>query len=248
MEKLVTLITPTGGRQEAFAQCERYMLRQTYQGPMQWIVVDDVEPGTNITIPFSNHIKQEYHKGPKTWRQGLNTQRLNMDEALKYVKGDYIFVIEDDDWYAPNYIETYVKLLQDYPAVGEGNAKYYNISERSWKEWQNYKHASLCQTAIRKELLSTLEDAVNSGVLFMDCQLWLYMLQRVKPLMIVHQNYVVGMKGLPGRFGIGAGHQPQDQGFIRDPMFVKLKEWVGVDWVWYQSQVSKMTVAKNNQK
>lgn len=254
MNPLITLVTATGGRQDAFAQCERYMARQTYQGPIQWVIVDDCEPNTNITLPFGRYekdswIRQEYYKGPKTWREGINTQRLNLDFAIKYIKGDYIFVIEDDDFYKPNYIEAYVKLLQDFTAVGEGNAKYYNITDRSYKEWNNYRHASLCQTAFRKELIPIFEDAVNSGVLFMDCQFWLYMFQRgVRPLMIAHQDYVIGMKGLPGRFGIGAGHHPQDQGFKRDPDFSVLKSWVGADWAWYKDQVAKMVLAKTNQK
>lgn len=250
---LVTVITCTGGRFDAFAQCERYMTRQTYQGPIQWLIIDDCEPSTSITLPFGQHkrdswIRQEYYKGPKTWKPGQNTQRLNMDEALKHVQGDYIFCWEDDDWYSPQYIEAYVNLLQHYPAVGEGNAKYYNISERSYRDWSNYQHASLCQTAIRKEMMPILDDAVNSGVLFMDIQLWQYLLQRTKPLMIVHQDYVIGMKGLPGRFGIGAGHAPQDQGFKKDPFLDVLKAWVGPDWTWYQEQVAKMTLANTNQK
>lgn len=248
MERLVTVITCTGGRPEAFAQCEKYMLRQTYQGPIQWIVIDDCEPSTQLTIPYGR-IQQEYHKGPKTWREGINTQRLNMDESLKYVKGDYIFVFEDDDWYSPSYIEAYVNLLQYYPAIGEGNAKYYNISDRSWKEWHNYRSASLCQTAIKKEFLPILDKAINSGQLFIDIQLWKNMLDGGhKPLMLVHQDYVIGMKGLPGRFGIGAGHQPQDQGFKHDPDFSMLRKWVGDDWEWYREQVSKMALAKLNQK
>lgn len=253
MKPLVTLITATGGRQEAFAQCEKYMARQTYKGPIQWIIVDDCEPATNITLPFGDYqntwIRQEYYKGPKTWRQGLNTQRLNMDFAIPHVKGDYVFVVEDDDYYREDFIEAYLKLLQLYPAVGEGNAKYYNISERMYKEWNNYGHASLCQTGFRKELLVVFEDAVNAGELFMDCTLWRLLRERnLKPLLFANQDYVIGMKGLPGRFGIGAGHQPIEQGFKRDPDFSILKAWVGADWVWYREQVQKMTLAKLNQK
>lgn len=250
---LVTVITCTGGRPEAFSQCEKYMARQTYKGPIQWIIIDDCEPSTNITLPFGDYqntwVRQEYYKGPKTWRQGINTQRLNMDLAIKYVKGDYIFIWEDDDMYHANFIEAYMNLLQYYSVVGEGNAKYYNISERMYKEWGNYQHASLCQTGFRKEILHIFDDSVNSGVLFMDCQFWLTLRQHgVKPFIFANQDYVIGMKGLPGRFGIGAGHQPQEQGFKRDPDLSVLKSWVGDDWIWYKDQVQKMTLAKLNQK
>lgn len=219
---LVTLITPTGSRPEAWALCEKYMARQTYKGNIQWIVIDDGTPPTKCTLG------QEYYRGPKEWRPGINTQRLNMDEALKHVKGDFIFVVEDDDWYAPNYIESYLKLLTLYPAVGEGNSKYVNILDRSWREWNNYKHASLCQTALRKELLPRLEEAVDSGELFMDIVLWrIFFTHKLKPFLFVNQDYCIGVKGLPGRHGIGAGHFPKEKGFQGDPGFSELRRLIG---------------------
>ena len=250
---LITLITATGGRPEAFAKCEQYIKRQTYQGPIQWIIIDDCEPATPCTIQLGDYrrtwIRQEHHEGPKRWRKGINTQRLNLDKAIEHVRGEYVFVIEDDDYYREDYIEAFMKLLQHYSAVGEGNAKYYNIAKRMYKEWNNYLHASLCQTAFKAEYLPIFDEAVNSGVLFMDCEFWRRLFQHnTKPLMIAHQNYVIGMKGLPGRFGIGAGHQPEEQGFKRDPDFRILKSWVGDDWLWYKDQVEEMTLANINQK
>lgn len=219
---LVTLITPTGARPEAFALCEKYMKRQTYRGEIQWIVVDDGDPPTECTM------NQTYIRGPKPWRPGINTQRPNMNAALEYIQGDFIFIIEDDDWYAPNYLESYLRLLQIYSAVGEGNAKYINILDRSWREWDNHKHASLCQTGMRKELLPRLDEAINSGELFMDCVLWRYFFHHnLKPFMFLNQDLCVGIKGMPGRRGIGAGHFPQEKGFTSDPGFSNLKRIIG---------------------
>ena len=218
----VTLITPTGERPEAFELCEKYIKRQTYRGEMQWIVVDDGSTPTKCTMG------QTYIRGPKLWRPGINTQRPNMDEALNHVEGDFIFIIEDDDWYAPTYIEKYMQLLQLFPVVGEGNAKYINILERSWREWSNYKHASLCQTALRRELLPRLEEAINSGELFIDCVLWrILFAHKLRPFIFFNQDYCVGIKGLPGRRGIGSGHFPREAGFKSDPGFSELKMLIG---------------------
>jgi hypothetical protein len=41
-------------------------------------------------------------------------------------------------------------------------------------------------------------------------------------------NTVVGIKGLPGRKGLGLGHRP-DHRFTPDPDFAKLREWIGAD-------------------
>jgi len=220
---LVTLITCTGARHKAFALCESYVKRQTYKGPLQWIVVDDYQKE-----PTKCTMGQEYVPGPLQWKDGINTQRPNMDVGLARAKGDFIFVFEDDDWYAPTYIETMLWLLEKYPVVGEGNNKYYNIKTQSFKEWNNFKHASLCSTALRKSHQELLYKAIHSGELFMDINFWLRCRhQNVPAVIFMNVNLGVGMKGLPGRHGIGAGHDPATQGFSPDKDWQQLESWIG---------------------
>ena len=38
---MLTLLTATGARPEAWAICEQLMARQTYAGPVRWVIVDD---------------------------------------------------------------------------------------------------------------------------------------------------------------------------------------------------------------
>ena len=225
---LVTLITPTGSRPLAFSMCESMMARQTYKGPLQWIVVDDSWPPT-LTM-----MGQQYVRGPVDWNPSINTQRPNMEAALQHVKGDIILIIEDDDWYAPNYIETMVKLLDFAPIVGEANARYYNIAHRCYAKMLNYYHASLCQTGIRREILPLLHEAVTSGQLYFDCELWKMVREReIESFLAVDLNMAIGMKGLPGRRGIGVGHSPD--GFKHDPDWSVLRSWLPEeDFVIYQ--------------
>ena len=222
------------------------MKRQTYKGPIQWIVVDDSEPKTKTTMG------QTYLKGPKTWRPGINTQRPNMDCALAHVKGDYIFVIEDDDYYAEDYLEKYIYMLKDYSAVGEANALYYNILSRSWRRWGNFSphntfalsYASLCQSAIRKELLPRLDEAINCGELWPDIALWRILNNhKVKPFLFCGQDLCVGIKGMPGREGIGAGHHP-DPSFEKDPSWAKLDTAIGVEDARYYKELVKTISVK----
>jgi len=42
----------------------------------------------------------------------------------------------------------------------------------------------------------------------------------------------VGIKGLPGRSGIGMGHRAEIR-MTPDPEFVKLKELIGDDYMYY---------------
>lgn len=229
---MITLITPTGGRHESFALCEKWMANQTVNGAIQWIVIDDCSPSVTCTMG------QEYYRGPKDWKEGINTQRLNMDFALTKIKGDYIFVIEDDDYYAPEYLETYVDLLQHFTVVGEGNAKYYSLRHPGYKEMRNRNHASLCQTGIRKEAISLLERAVNSGELYFDIQLWTQVADNSVPAcLFTDKNLAVGIKGMPGRTGIGVGHKQKDYYF--DANYTKLREWIGNDSEHYLDYLKK---------
>lgn len=229
---LVTLLTCTGGRPEAFALCQKYMARQSYKGEIQWIVVTDfpnepIQP--SAFVEARKNIKMEVYFGQRPWEQGINTQRYNMEEGIKHVKGDLLFTIEDDDWYRADYLDSMVYLLGRYDIVGEANSHYYNIKERKFKEWRNYQHTSLNETGLRTTKLKLLDRAVNSGDLFFDMALWrIIMGENHSHLIFDWIGYVVGMKGLPGKGGIGGGHFP-DASFQDDKFFEKLKSMIGLE-------------------
>ena len=51
---MLTLLTATGARPQAWAILEQLMLRQTYTGPVHWIIVDDGEEAQPITFEREN--------------------------------------------------------------------------------------------------------------------------------------------------------------------------------------------------
>jgi hypothetical protein len=224
---LVSVITCTGFRPEAFKLCFSYMQRQTYLGPVQWIIVNDAYTKEEVDALPTNAV-YELYAGPQKWQEGLNTQRSNMVEALSHVKGDYILIMEDEDFYKPDYIEVMMKLLQSTDIVGGANSRYYHVGVPGWKEMHNYNHASLCETGLKKKVLPLLLDAVNSGELFFDVCLWRKVHEKKIPYILhAESNLVVGMKGMPGRAGIGVGHKVKD--YLIDSGMLKLKEWLGAD-------------------
>lgn len=228
MSELITLITCTGFRQEAFALCRKYFKRQTYKGPLQWIVISDQHKQSELDEIKDKYPECEMYAGPQIWQVDLNTQRGNTLEALKYVKGDKVIIFEDDDWYSPTYLQEMVDLLDHAPIVGEANSKYYHIGLPGWKENHNVGHSSLCQTGIRKELLPHLKLAVDSGELYFDIHLWRQVReQKIPHILFAEKNLCIGIKGMPGRTGIGSGHKIKD--YFLDPNLVKLKEWLGAD-------------------
>lgn len=234
---MITLITATGSRPEAWALCQKYMYRQTTKEFVDWYVVYDSE-AKPLLLPHPDNFKVRLIQGQKLWRPGINTQRPNLDTAIQALRQELksaivplsaipVFVIEDDDWYAATYLETMLFFLQKFPFVGQANSRYYNVAERSHRQWLNYQHASLCETAFHANQLDVFERGVNSGDLFMDCSLWrIVKTEKIPHLLFDHLGLVCGIKGLPGRQGIGAGHTP-DPTFTRDPGYRQLFDWVG---------------------
>lgn len=228
IEKLVTVITTTGYRPEALALCKDMMSEQTFVGEVQWLIVCDNPEEMEEELQLDNW-RIQYIPGPLTWKPGINTQRYNLEAARPYIKGDYIIIAEDDDIFKNTYIEEYVKLLDSHQVVGECGATYYNVGHRCWKEMENYQHASLCQTAFRKEVLDTFYQAVHSGEIYIDIVFWkLVQKERLNWNLFAGKNLCIGIKGMPGRPGIGVGHAPI--GYVSDPYYGKLTSLVGKEY------------------
>lgn len=233
----ITLITPTGGRPDAFKLCERWMSRQKV-GIDQWLVVDDTFPHypdskTELTM------EQQKILAPLPWKKGINTQRYNLGAMLPYITGDFVFVIEDDDYYSPDYLNIMSKMLGYLDVVGECDAKYFHVGLPAWKEMKNFGHACLCQTAFRRDSLELFEKAVHSGEYYIDIKLWdLVKESRIKMCLFGGAPYSVGIKGMPGKFGLGVGHRPQ--GFTMDVEFRQLRSWIGDDYKVYKDMKLKL--------
>ncbi len=235
-DKTITVITPTGDRPVAFGLCQRWMEHQTRQ-PDQWIVVDD---GKVPLVPTEKmqYVRREPKKGdPK------HTLAINIETVLPLVKGDKILFMEDDEYYAPRYIEVMAEKLDEYEAVGIGDSKYYHLPTRSFAHNHNLNHASLAETGIRAALLPMFAEITNIGmeVDWLDCQLWRHIINTqlsdrpIKHLIFVDsaESLYVGMKGLPGRAGIGKGHQTTMYSERDSEDLAVLRGWIPRDYLVY---------------
>lgn len=234
----ISLITPTGARPEAFKLCEQWIKHQDaapHYSLKEWIVVDDY-------IPKPTHctMHQTYLKGPRAWTPEINTQRFNMEAALERVSGDALFIIEDDEYYAPGYLSAMTSLLlSGAQLAGLSSARYYHVGAPGYKPIDNFRHASLCQTALRKEALPLLLRAVNSGEYYFDIDLWRRAQKesQVPCALISNTSLSVGIKGMPGRKGLGAGHEMV--GYQGDRDLSMLKKWLGDDYRFYQPFIKR---------
>lgn len=195
---MITAITPTGDRFLAFTLCQEWMVKQTVR-PDQWIVVDD---GKMPMMPFA---PMEYVRREPQSDDPKHTLIVNLKTAIPLIRGDKIIIIEDDEYYAPGYVAEMARRLDDHELVGIKYSKYYHLPSGGHCTHPNTSHASLAQTAFRSSFLQIFKQCLNTpDKSFLDIRLW----QRYRRgfLFIDDPPLYLGIKGLPGRPGIGIGH------------------------------------------
>lgn len=222
---MLTLITPTSDRPQAFALCERWMSRQTYSGPLHWIVVDDGSERTDCTRgqdvirrPAGEHPHQSF----------LNNLLAGFRRAESFA-AQKVLIIEDDDWYHPGYLQQMSDWLEDADVVGQGRARYYNIQSRRCKEMGNRRHCSLCQTGVTGRVLPWIIQWVESGhaTKVLDMEIWKHALGAFRRMIDTDGSTLsCGIKGLPGKGGLGYGHR-MHRGEPTDHDGRVLRRWIG---------------------
>jgi hypothetical protein len=237
---VITVITLTGDRPIPFDLCKRWMKRQD-RTPDQWIIVDDGKIPIDIKdLPVcSCYIRREPKKIDPRY-----TMIINMKEAIKHVDGDSILIVEDDDYYSQGYVSFFEKGLSKYEVVGIGRSKYYHIPSRGYFIHKSMGHASLASMGFRRSFLPEFK-RVLEGDSFLDLRVWRRLSgshlitkeESVKSLVsrdgrgIVFDDgnencLYIGMKGLPGRKGIGAGHRSYNSKYNKDTVdYAVLRRW-----------------------
>jgi hypothetical protein len=239
---MICLITPTGNRPIGFTLCAQWMRNQTYEGKVTWIIVDDGFPVSTNNVPenFRENwtIIKVYPK--PSWSLGQNTQARNIAAGLAVMKTikeiEAVFIIEDDDYYRGRYLDRMISNFENYSVIGERNTIYYNVQYRRYVINPNTIHASLFQTAFTLDVLPVFEQCLPNK--FIDSIFW----SKVQNKKIFYENdLAIGIKGLPGRGGIGAGH---NKNFVmRDDRNLNyLRALIGTDAnnyeVYYKDQIT----------
>ena len=239
---MIALLTMTGARPDQFALCAQWMKNQDYQGEVTWVIVDDGDPMTSNVNEKNFKDKwtiKKIYPTPK-WKQGENTQARNIREGLKVIKKlkpEIIFIIEDDDYYRPCYLSEMVKRMGTYDLIGESHTVYYNAVSRRYHVNENKEWSSLFQTAFKPSLIPKFD--LCYGRKFIDHHLFNITENK---LTFRAGNLGVGMKGMPGRGGIGAGHDILS--LTPDLDMSVLKAFIGSDSVYYERFYNPEEVAK----
>jgi hypothetical protein len=226
---MLQLLTATGARPEAWALCERWMAAQTYAGPVVWVVVDDGPVAQPVRFERAGWTLDVIRPTP-LWCEGQNTQARNLLTGLAAIDRRHpLLVIEDDDHYAADWLEHASEQLSHAELVGEVRARYYNLALRRGQQLSNTQHASLCASAMRDGAIDAFERACHGSPKFIDIVLW-----RAHPSRHLFGGHrVTGIKGLPGRSGIGMGHRGDFSG-VHDAGGSLLSQWIGDDARFYR--------------
>jgi len=214
---MIALITPTGSRLDQFRLCSMFMQRQTYKGEVTWIIVDDAYPSTTDFIGEGFKDKWTVIKVYPTpiW-SGQNTQSRNIAEGIDALLNNFnekdidaVFMIEDDDYYRANYLERMMARMSSFKVLGEMNTIYYNVLYRNYFVNRNTSHVSLFQLAFLPEMIPLFKTCYNER--FIDFKFFEKLhaqqyVHRGEVSMFNENNLAIGIKGMPGRAGIGAGH------------------------------------------
>ncbi len=166
------------------------------------------------------------------WYSGQNTLARNICVAIPEVVYDKVLFVEDDDWYSSSYVSEMANCLGFTDIVGETRAHYYHIPTKRYRILDNLSHASLCQTGIRSSLLPLVQQICNERKnSFIDVRLW----ENFRGSRSLRRTVnCIGIKGLPGRAGIGIGHRPLlGGGWSTDIDNSVLKSWIGEDYRLY---------------
>lgn len=215
-------VTCTGDRPICMDLLTRWVKHQTL--PItRWLIIDDGR------VPYVPTMNCDYiYRKPQS-SDPKHTLNLNIRTALPYIKEDIVCWLEDDEYYAPKYIETMVAKIKGHDAVGIIKSKYYYLPGRTYYVHNTKDHASLAETAITKEFLPKLVTMLD-GDPFIDLRIWKEVNGNGCLFDDGAECLYVGMKGLPGRPGIGAGHRG---GGRKDFQYEVLKKWMPNDYKFY---------------
>lgn len=209
--KIGVLIPTRGDRKKFLNQAKKLLLNQTVK-PNYIEIVDDAPVNNDVDI---------------TYRYRIGCERL-------FSKGcEIVLFWEDDDWYAPEYIETMVdewKRARMPEIFGIGYSTYYHILGNKYMTIAHKGRASAMSTLVTKKVLSINWGADNYA--YTDIVLW----KELKGSTFHPQKPInLGIKHGMGLCG-GGGHTLDFQHYNKTDFEKEyLKNIVGSDFDFYKN-------------
>jgi hypothetical protein len=104
---LVSVLTPTYNRRAWFPLAIHCFLAQTYRGPVEWVVLDDSEPGQDVADLVRDVRGVRYERRT----EGRMTIGAKRAELVRLARGQILAFWDDDDYYWPDRLAVGVRTL-----------------------------------------------------------------------------------------------------------------------------------------
>ena len=197
----VSVIIPVYNVEPYIAACIQSVMRQTYQGELECILVDDC--GTDKSIEVAEKLIADY-RGPIEFRvlhhehnRGLSTAR---NTGTATAKGDYLYYLDSDDEISPDCFELMANVVQKHPQVEivQGSIesipykKFYDlelyktpryVEDNEWIRFNAFKHGERLPVNATNKLLKKAFLTNNSLVfkegLENEDELWSFLMYKI---------------------------------------------------------------------
>lgn len=171
-----------------------------------------------FTTSIGSHLIVDY-KPEKPDKKDLTERVWNgYKEAVK-LGVDWVVMLEDDDWYHPEYLHSVLRVADKSDFIGCEFSYYYNIVNRTWDKLEHKGRSSLYTTAFRVSAMKNFAWHRAHDV-FLDQNIWHYA-KRFRRTFI--EAGAIGIKHGIGLTG-GKGHTMIMKN--RDPELLWLKSRV----------------------
>ena len=189
--KIAVLIPDRCDRPEFMHNCLQMMKSQTLQ-PV-YIHIENYKPES-----AHPDITQRYRRGYE-YLSAMFNDKINLGEI------DLIAFIENDDYYAPNYLETMAQMWEENGCsdmIGTTYSHYYHLSMLKYSKLEHFTRSAAMNTFIKPNLnISWCADSQP----YTDMHLWTN-LKGVSKTLVAPENIIsIGMKHGIGKCG-GAHH------------------------------------------
>ena len=208
---MIGVVIPTrGDRSDFLERCLMMLDRQTLKADETCIISESPKSE-------DKDITYRYRKGfEKLFAKGCTV----------------VFMIEDDDWYSPEYIETMYThwINSESPDVfGIGETTYYHLGRNTYSRMIHPNRSSAFSTMVSKAVLDI--DFPDDNYPFLDLELWKQLKGKT---FIPDENICLGIKHGVGVCG-GRGHDDDFKYDNQDKDFHYLKKIVGPSWKYYKN-------------
>jgi glycosyltransferase involved in cell wall biosynthesis len=160
-EALVTIITTSYNHKPFLEDYFAGLISQTY-GNIELILFDDGSPDDSWTVidSYLPRLRERFPQLVVERHENMGALR-ELALAVEAATGDYIGILESDDYYYPEKIERTVRYLQDHPDVGVVHTNYDRLQcgellRRNRSAWRSHiPTGDVLQELLKGNFLST---------------------------------------------------------------------------------------------